>query len=86
MLDRIEVVASGTVDQILIVKPIFEMVLWTWRYLMPATGIAFAAKGEFACAEDVLSRAQQVALAAYVSQTKAHAASGVLGGISAILR
>ena len=53
---------------------------------MPAAGIAFAAKSEFPGAKNIFGRAQQIALAPYVSQTKAHAASGVLGGISAILR
>ena len=53
---------------------------------MPAAGIAFAAKSEFTGAKNIFGRTQQIALAPYVSQTKAHAASGVLGGISAILR
>jgi hypothetical protein len=42
----------------LIVKAIFEMVIWTWRYLMPAAGIAFAAKCEFPRAKNIFGRTQ----------------------------
>lgn len=69
---------------ILVVYVVIIVVVWSWRGLVTATGIAFA-ECELTRSENFLGCAQEVTLAADVCKAETHAATGVLGCISAIL-